>query len=87
MDWNHTPLLLLFHSKGCFICYCSIVCLLIRLQAAFVGRCFDAYGPTVLVISGTLLTVFGLMVSLCKTYYQLALAEGVVLGVGTSVIF
>ncbi|GFF51924.1 probable transporter MCH4 [Aspergillus udagawae] len=43
-----------------------------------VGIIFDNYGPRPLIIGGTLLHVFGLMMaSLAKTYYQFILSQGV----------
>ncbi|KAH6666085.1 major facilitator superfamily domain-containing protein [Halenospora varia] len=42
------------------------------------GIIFDKYGPRPLIIGGTLLHVFGLMMaSLAKTYYQFILSQGV----------
>ncbi|KAL6364365.1 hypothetical protein LRP88_01763 [Fusarium phalaenopsidis] len=43
-----------------------------------VGILFDKYGPRPLIIGGTLLHVFGLMMaSLAKTYYQFILSQGI----------
>ncbi|KAH8665501.1 major facilitator superfamily domain-containing protein [Ilyonectria robusta] len=42
-----------------------------------VGRIFDIYGPRPLIIGGTILHVFGLMMaSLARTYYQFLLSQG-----------
>ncbi|KAJ4172013.1 hypothetical protein NW754_007611 [Fusarium falciforme] len=42
-----------------------------------VGILFDKYGPRPLIVGGTLLHVFGLMMaSLAKTYYQFILSQG-----------
>ncbi|GBE88131.1 major facilitator superfamily domain-containing protein [Sparassis latifolia] len=55
---------------------------------AFVGRAFDSFGPTVLIGPGSLLLVFGLMMtSLCKEYYQFFLAQGLVFGAGSALVF
>ncbi|KAH8101283.1 major facilitator superfamily domain-containing protein [Cristinia sonorae] len=55
---------------------------------SFVGPCFDAVGPTVLLIVGSFLIIFGhMMVSLCKEYYQFFLAQGVVIGFGGAMVF
>lgn len=52
------------------------------------GRLFDTYGPRWLLIIGTIVYVFGLMmVSLSKEYYQFFLAQGVVAAVGSSAVF
>lgn len=57
-------------------------------QGAFVGPLFDAIGPTILLIIGTFLMVFGhMMVSLCKVYYEFFLAQGVVIGAGGALVF
>jgi MFS family permease len=53
-----------------------------------VGPLFDIFGPRWLLISGTVLSVFGLMMtSLCKEYWQFFLAQGIVLGSGLSLVF
>ncbi|TVY76008.1 Aspyridones efflux protein apdF, partial [Lachnellula suecica] len=45
------------------------------------------YGPTILMVIGSLLSVFGIfMTSLGKEYYQLFLAQGLVLGVGICLV-
>ncbi|THH29193.1 hypothetical protein EUX98_g4995 [Antrodiella citrinella] len=55
--------------------------------AAPIGRCFDSTGPTVLLTTGSVLVVLGLMmVSLCKEYYQFFLAQGVAIGLGSALV-
>ncbi|KAI0946413.1 hypothetical protein AcW1_009883 [Taiwanofungus camphoratus] len=55
---------------------------------AFIGRLFDSFGPTVIIAPGSILLVFGLMMtSLCKEYYQFFLAQGLVFGTGCSMVF
>jgi MFS family permease len=57
-------------------------------QGIVVGPLFDIFGPSWLLIVGTILTTFGLMMtSLCHDYYQFFLAQGLVTGVGLSVVF
>ncbi|KAH8096883.1 major facilitator superfamily domain-containing protein [Cristinia sonorae] len=57
-------------------------------SGAFVGRIFDAVGPRIPLAVGSFLIVFGLMmVSLCKSYYQFFLAEGIILGIGNALVF
>ncbi|KAI1505079.1 major facilitator superfamily domain-containing protein [Biscogniauxia marginata] len=52
------------------------------------GRLFDNYGPRWLIIIGTLVYVFGLMmVSLSSSYYQFILSQGIVSGLGASAVF
>jgi MFS family permease len=42
-----------------------------------IGKIFDNYGPRWLLLSGTILEVFGLMMtSLSSEYYQFILAQG-----------
>ena len=52
------------------------------------GPLFDIFGPQWLLIVGTLLTTFGLMMtSLCHEYYQFFLAQSVVTGLGLSLMY
>jgi len=55
---------------------------------AFVGRLFDSVGPTVLLVPGTFLMVFGLMMlSLCKEYYQFFLVQAFLIGGGMALVY
>lgn len=54
----------------------------------FVGIAYDRYGPRYLLIAGTFLHVFGLMmVSLSSEYYQIILAQGICSPIGTCLLF
>ena len=54
----------------------------------FVGRLFDSYGPRYLLMVGTFLHVFGLMMtSISKTYYQLLLSQAICSSIGASMVF
>ncbi|KAH7303657.1 major facilitator superfamily domain-containing protein [Stachybotrys elegans] len=53
-----------------------------------VGRLYDLYGPKPLLIGGSLLHVFGLMMaSLARTYYQFLLTQGVVSAIGVACLY
>ncbi|OIW27880.1 MFS general substrate transporter [Coniochaeta ligniaria NRRL 30616] len=53
-----------------------------------VGKIYDSYGPRPLLIGGTFLHVFGLMMaSISKTYYQFLLSQGVCSAIGVSMVF
>ncbi|KAI1097254.1 MFS general substrate transporter [Jackrogersella minutella] len=55
---------------------------------AVMGRLFDNYGPKWLLIIGTLVYSFGLMMlSLSTEYYQIILSQGIVSAVGMSAVF
>lgn len=57
-------------------------------QGVIVGPLFDIFGPHWLLIVGTITTTFGLMMtSLCHEYYQFFLAQGVVTGLGLSLMY
>lgn len=57
-------------------------------QGPFVGALYDNYGPRWLLIGGSFLHVFGIMMtSLGSDYYQILLAQGVCSGLGVSAIF
>ncbi|KAK1239871.1 hypothetical protein MKX08_007313 [Trichoderma sp. CBMAI-0020] len=54
----------------------------------FVGLIYDKYGPRYLIIGGTFLHVFGLMMTSISTqYYQILLSQGVCSAIGVSAIF
>ncbi|KAH6972367.1 major facilitator superfamily domain-containing protein [Ilyonectria sp. MPI-CAGE-AT-0026] len=53
-----------------------------------IGMVYDRYGPRQLILAGTFLHVFGIMMtSLGKEYYQIMLAQGVCSALGVSAIF
>ena len=52
------------------------------------GKLFDSYGPSVPLLIGSFMHVFGLMMaSLSSKYYQFMLSQAVCSGIGTSLIF
>lgn len=52
------------------------------------GRLFDSYGPRWILVVGTIVYSFGLMVtSLSSQYYQFILSQGIVLALGASAVF
>ena len=51
------------------------------------GRIFDAYGPRPIMVAGTLVLVFGtMMTSISTQYYQYILAQGILVGVGIGTV-
>jgi MFS transporter, MCT family, aspergillic acid transporter len=60
----------------------------VLLQGPIPGYVFDHYGPRWLLIIGSLLHVFGLMMASISTeYYQILLSQGVCSAIGNSLIF
>ncbi|KAH8648649.1 putative MFS monocarboxylate transporter [Xylariales sp. PMI_506] len=54
----------------------------------FVGKLFDNYGPRWLLVTGTFLHVFGvMMISISSEYYQLLLSQGICSPLGCSFVF
>ncbi|KAG1771464.1 MFS general substrate transporter [Suillus occidentalis] len=52
-------------------------------SGGIIGRLFDAYGPTPLLASGTIIYTLSLMMtSLASRYYQFMIAQGFLLGLG-----
>lgn len=52
------------------------------------GRVFDVYGPRWMLLIGTVVYIFGLMMtSLCTEYYQFFLAQGVCAAIAASAVF
>ncbi|EJF55723.1 MFS general substrate transporter [Dichomitus squalens LYAD-421 SS1] len=57
-------------------------------SGGFVGRLFDAYGPRVIMVPGTVTLVLSIMMtSLSTRFYQYILAQGVLFGLGVGMIF
>ncbi|KAJ1325704.1 MFS transporter MCT family aspergillic acid transporter [Microdochium nivale] len=55
---------------------------------AIMGRVFDSYGPRYLIIFGTIVFIFSLMMtSLSTQYYQFILAQSILSSLGASAIF
>jgi len=54
----------------------------------FVGKIFDDYGPHVLLLVGTFLHVFGLMMtSISHNYYEILLSQAICSAIGASMVF
>ncbi|KAL1410599.1 hypothetical protein Q8F55_004616 [Vanrija albida] len=54
----------------------------------FIGRLFDRHGPHVLMVPGALCLVLSLILtSVCTQYYQFLLAQGVLFGLGSTLLF
>ena len=57
-------------------------------QGPIVGKLYDDFGPRYVVLTGSLLHVFGLMMaSISKEYYQILLSQGVCSAMGVCAIF
>ncbi|KAH7143777.1 putative monocarboxylate transporter [Dactylonectria macrodidyma] len=66
----------------------SLQIFFIMVMGPVVGRLHDIYGPRRLILCGTLLHVFGLMMASISTqYYQILLSQGVCSAIGASAIF
>ncbi|KAK5120050.1 hypothetical protein LTR85_006531 [Meristemomyces frigidus] len=61
---------------------------MLSLSATFAGPILDRGHPRLLVASGGFLVVFGfMMTSLCHEYWQLILAQGICVGIGSGQLF
>ncbi|KAL7279566.1 hypothetical protein ACG7TL_005966 [Trametes sanguinea] len=57
-------------------------------SGAFVGRLFDAQGPRLILLFGSLILVFGtMMTSISTQYYQYVLAQGILVAIGIGTVF
>ncbi|MCJ1359063.1 MAG: hypothetical protein MMC33_009063 [Icmadophila ericetorum] len=66
----------------------SLETFMMFLGGPFFGYIYDCYGPRYLLLAGTFLHVFGLMMASISTqYYQFILAQGICSPIGASAIF
>ncbi|KAJ7653790.1 MFS general substrate transporter [Mycena rosella] len=57
-------------------------------SGGIIGRVFDAYGPRWIMVAGTIIYVFSIMMTSISTeYYQYLLAQGVLFGLGVGMMF
>ena len=76
-----------FSVSDCVPSSLSVLPHLSSRKGCFVGRIFDAYGPRVLMVPGTvMLTLSIMMTSLSTRFYQYVLAQGVLFGVGVGMM-
>lgn len=66
----------------------SLQLLVFFLSGAPIGRCFDTYGPTGLLITGSILFTLSLVfTSISVAYWQYILAQGLLFGLGVALMF
>ncbi|KAF1346743.1 major facilitator superfamily domain-containing protein [Delphinella strobiligena] len=66
----------------------SIQAFLLCGATVFAGPVFDAGHPRLLIVFGSFMVVFGMMMtSLCSSYWQLMLAQGLCVGIGNGCLF
>ncbi|CAK7229619.1 hypothetical protein SBRCBS47491_007312 [Sporothrix bragantina] len=76
------------YSQGTVSWILSVEVFFMTFGGLVFGRLFDTYGPRWLLIIGTIVYVFGLMMtSLCTEYYQFLLAQGICAALGSSAVF
>ena len=88
VDWVSSTVDLLFLGESLrFIYVYPTLHFRCGAKGCFVGRIFDAYGPRVLTVPGTVvLTLSIMMTSLSTQLYQYILAQGVLFGVGVGMM-
>ncbi|KAL1901012.1 hypothetical protein Sste5346_002076 [Sporothrix stenoceras] len=76
------------YSQGTISWILSVETFVMTFGGLVFGRLFDTYGPRWLLIIGTIVYIFGLMMtSLASEYYQFLLAQGVCAAIGSSAVF
>ncbi|PWY88426.1 MFS general substrate transporter [Aspergillus heteromorphus CBS 117.55] len=66
----------------------SLMTFMMFFGGPFIGILFDNFGPRYIILAGTLLHVFGIMMTSISTeYYQFLLAQGICSPIGTSALF
>ncbi|KZT12246.1 MFS general substrate transporter [Laetiporus sulphureus 93-53] len=57
-------------------------------SGGFIGRITDERGPRFLMIPGTLVLIFSMMItSICTSYYEYVLCQGILTGLGIGMVF
>lgn len=79
----------LFHTSSSNISWIgSIAAFLLLFMGVFAGPVFDRGYLHTLLFFGSFMVVFGhMMISICEEYWQVVLAQGVVVGIGTGCLF
>lgn len=76
------------YSQGTISWILSLETFVMTFGGLVFGRLFDSYGPRWLLIIGTIVYIFGLMMtSLSTKYYQFLLAQGICASLGSSAVF
>lgn len=76
------------YSEGTVGWVFSIYTFLTFFCGVYIGPVFDKYGPRWLIVAGTVCTVGGMvLLSFCTELWQFVLVFGVLLGLGSSLIF
>ena len=69
-------------------CLLTVLVFFMLFGGIFVGRIFDDFGPHHLLLGGTFLHVFGLMMTSISTkYYQILLSQAICSPIGASMVF
>ncbi|RYP69488.1 hypothetical protein DL770_008218 [Monosporascus sp. CRB-9-2] len=76
------------YSPGTVSWIPSLTVFFIMGMGPIIGQLYDRFGPRYLMLGGTFLHVFGLMMaSISKQYYQLLLSQGICSDLGASAVF
>ncbi|CAK7205798.1 hypothetical protein SEUCBS139899_008577 [Sporothrix eucalyptigena] len=76
------------YSQGTISWILSVETFFMTFGGLVFGRLFDSYGPRWLLIIGTVVYIFGLMMaSLSTKYYQFLLSQGICAALGSSAVF
>jgi len=86
---THYELVLLKgHSSSAIAWIITIQIFLIYVLGGVIGVLVDAFGPRKIIVTSSLISVFGLcMLSLSTKYWQVLLSQGVVYGMGAAGLF
>jgi MFS family permease len=86
--FSHDLLHVLLRTHYWWVSYNSVNMPRIQILTEWKGKLYDNYGPRWLLVVGTFLEVFGMMMlSLSTEYYQILLSQGVCTAIGASTIF
>jgi hypothetical protein len=87
VSWIGSLQVWVFFFSVCYACSISGYQDAQLYQGAFIGRLFDTHGPKRLILAGAVTLTLGLMItSLCTTFYQFILAQGILVGIGMGLV-
>ena len=76
-----------FFSVRIFIFIRNLTLIISIIKGGFIGRIFDSYGPRTIMLPGTIVLTFSIMMmSISTRYYHYILSQGLLFGIGVGML-